>query len=670
MLPRNHPDRIRIVFDDHRLVANAGLLLPATLAGHLGLRELVDHHLDLGGAPGRANTGDKLMTLVASAMAGGDCIDDADVLRTGGTACTLGGTVKAPSTLGTFLRSFRWGHVRQLDRVSRELLARAWAAGAGPGDGPLTIDLDSTICETYGLAKEGARHHGYTGKRGYHPLLAIAAGTGDVLMSRLREGRANTARGAAHFLRETVGRVRYAGANGRLTLRADSGFYTHGVVSVCRKMDVRFSITIRQHKSLRNLIEAIPEDAWTPIPYWMDGAADVAETTCTPFQSEPDAAPVRLIVRRVKPTPGSQLALFATYSYHGFITDRDGEMLELEADHRRHAEIENAIRDLKHGVGLNHLPSGRFAANAAGFRRMLVLTPPHLTRKWKREVEETVPKARVAIVASITDLEKLRLSTGPGPLFAIMSRERAKLSYRWQAAYIERWATSRGGFIRDEETGEPFRVPCCPVCAAQIVDKDGVPLTAEEMERKRRTCAGCGSALWQADPKGPKRYPLADYIKKRMEGFFELLIGDEIHEYKGRGSAQGIAAGVLADSCGRSLTLTGTLTGGYSSTFVPPAVPVQPGHQDGVRALRGGKVDTTVRLRGAHHRQGRRRVGGGRTLQPQAALPQGGAGTAGARPSRVVPPHRQLGVPQTLRRGLRAAVLRRAGDALPDGLRA
>ena len=210
---------------------------------------------------------------------------------------------------------------------------------------------------------------------------------------------------------------------------------------------------------------------------------------------------------------------------------------------------------------------GASAAYAAGFRRMLVLTPPHLTRKWKREVEQTVPKARVAIVASITDLEKLRLSTGPGPLFAIMSRERAKLSYRWQAAYTERWATSRGGLIRDEETGEPFRVPCCPICASQIVDKDGVPLTAEEMGRKRRTCAGCGSALWQADPKGPKRYPLADYIKKRMKGFFELLVTDEVHEYKGRGSAQGIAAGVLADSCGRSLTLTGTLTGGYSSTL-------------------------------------------------------------------------------------------------------
>ena len=184
-------------------------------------------------------------------------------------------------------------------------------------------------------------------------------------MSRLREGRANTARGAAHFLRETVGRVRYAGAKGQLTVRADSGFYTHAVVAVCRKTKVRFSITIRQRASLRYLIEAIPEADWTPIPYWMDGAADVAETTYVPFQSESDAAPVRLIVRRVKPTPGSQLALFASYSYYGFITDRDGDTLELEADHRRHAEVENAIRDLKYGVGLNHLPSGRFAANGA-----------------------------------------------------------------------------------------------------------------------------------------------------------------------------------------------------------------------------------------------------------------------------------------------------------------
>ena len=214
-------------------MANAGLILPATLAQHLDLSQLVDRRLDLGRAPGRANPGDKMMTLVASALAGGDCIDDADVLRTARTAGAIGCVVKAPSNLGTFLRSFRWGHVRQLDRVSRELLSRAWAAGAGPDGAPLTIDLDSTTCETYGLVKEGARHHGYTGQRGYHPLLAVAAGTGDVLMARLREGRANTARGAAHFLRETVGRVRYGGASGQLTVRADRGFYTHAIVAVC-----------------------------------------------------------------------------------------------------------------------------------------------------------------------------------------------------------------------------------------------------------------------------------------------------------------------------------------------------------------------------------------------------------------------------------------------------
>ena len=157
MLPPSEPGRIRIAFDDHRLVSNAGLILPVTLAQRLGLGELVGNHVDLGNAPGRANTGDKMLTLVASALAGGDCIDDADVLRTGGTAGVIGCVVKAPSTLGTFLRSFRWGHVRQLDRVSRELLARAWAAGAGPqsltNHTPLTIDLHSTLCETSPLTR-------------------------------------------------------------------------------------------------------------------------------------------------------------------------------------------------------------------------------------------------------------------------------------------------------------------------------------------------------------------------------------------------------------------------------------------------------------------------------------------------------------------------------------
>ena len=288
--------------------------------------------------------------------------------------------------MGTFPRSFRWGHARQLDRVSRELLARAWAAGAGPrsltNHDPLTIDLDSTVCETYGLKKEGAQRHNYAGQRGYHPLLAIAAGTGDVPMTRLRQGRANTARGAAHFLRETVSRVRQAGATGPLTIRADSGFNNHPIVAACRDNRVRYSITVRQHQSLRNLIEAIPEADWEPIAYWMEGT-DVAEIEYTPFRSEPDAALVTLIVRRVKPTPGSQPALFTNYSYRAVITDREGDTRALEADHRRHAEIENPIRDLKYGVGLNHLPSGRFPANAAW---LAVQVMAHNLARWTTRI--------------------------------------------------------------------------------------------------------------------------------------------------------------------------------------------------------------------------------------------------------------------------------------------
>ena len=207
------------------------------------------------------------------------------------------------------------------------------------------------------------------------------------------------------------------------------------------------------------------------------------------------------------------------------------------------------------------------AAHAAGFERILVLAPPHLTIKWKREIEQTVPGAKAVIVSSITDLDSLRRVVAFGPLFVIMSRERAKLSYRWQPAILNRWAVSGGRLMRDEETGFPFRIPSCPVCAAQLVDADGVPLSDEEFSRRKRSCSECGSALWQADNSGPRRYPLADYVKNHMPGFFDLLIGDEVHEYKGRGSAQGIAAGVLADACGRSLTLTGTLLGGYSSTL-------------------------------------------------------------------------------------------------------
>ena len=199
-------DRVDVVFDDDRAVADGGLLLPMMLAQHFGLRELVDLHVDLRDAPGRANVGLKAVALVASALVDGDSIDDADALRSGGCGAVLGQWVPAPSTLGTFLRSFSWAHARQLDAVSRQLLARAWAAGGGPGAAPFTIDLDSSVHETYGLAKQGGAKFTYNQVRGYHPLYAVAAGTGDVLHCRLRGGNAQTTRGAAGFLTETFAR--------------------------------------------------------------------------------------------------------------------------------------------------------------------------------------------------------------------------------------------------------------------------------------------------------------------------------------------------------------------------------------------------------------------------------------------------------------------------------
>ncbi|MDQ6728062.1 MAG: IS1380 family transposase [Actinomycetota bacterium] len=355
-------DAIAVTFDDERLVADAGLMLPATLAQHLGLRELFDDHVDLGDAAGHANVGHKAMTLVHSALAGGDSIDDCDALRAGSTQAVLGHAVLAPSTLGTFLRSFTWGHVRQLDKVAGELLGRAWAAGAGPGEAPFTIDVDSSIVETYGLKKQGGTKFTYNKVRGYHPLMAVVAGTGDVVHCRQRGGNANSGRGAAGFLTETFNRARAAGASGPITLRADSGFYSGTVASACRAADVRFSITVKLNPAIRKAIATIPEDAWVAIPYFLDGA-DVAETTYRPFGRK--APLVRLIVRRTKPTPGSQLALLVDYAYHALVTDRVGETIAIEADHRRHAVVEDTIRDLKYGVGLNHMPSGRFGANAA-----------------------------------------------------------------------------------------------------------------------------------------------------------------------------------------------------------------------------------------------------------------------------------------------------------------
>src|SRR6266545_1701236 len=215
-MPSSHVvlDQVDIAFDDEHAVAGAGLLLPATLAERLGIEQVTDQVVDHGARAGAARPGRKLLTLVHALVAGGDCIDDVELLRSGATGSVLGHRVMAASTVGTFLRSFTFGHTRQLDQVTATILGRAWAAGAGPGDGPLTIDVDSTICEVHGYHKQGACY-GYTHRLGYHPLLATRAEDGEVLHARLRKGSANTGRGILRFCDELVARLRRAGAGRR-----------------------------------------------------------------------------------------------------------------------------------------------------------------------------------------------------------------------------------------------------------------------------------------------------------------------------------------------------------------------------------------------------------------------------------------------------------------------
>jgi hypothetical protein len=361
-------DQVHVAFDDQRMVANAGLLLTATLADRLGIEQAAEELINLGQRPGAARPGRKVLTVVHGLLAGGDSIDDVEMLRAGATASVLGHRVMAASTVGTFLRAFTFGHVRQLDRLAETALACAWAAGAGPGDGALVIDADSTICEVYGHHKQGAAY-GYTHRLGYHPLLATRADTGEVLHARQRTGKANTARGAPRFVDETIGRVRRAGAGGELVFRADAGFWSATVIDRLRAHDVRFSITVRQTKPVRAAIAAIPEATWTTIPYPDSGVAQVAQT---PFRGD------RLVVRRTRHHT-NQGQLFPTWDYHAFVTDRPGSPVELDADHRRHAVIELAIRDAKHGAGLRHHPSGRFFANAAW---LVLVTLAHNLLRW------------------------------------------------------------------------------------------------------------------------------------------------------------------------------------------------------------------------------------------------------------------------------------------------
>jgi hypothetical protein len=348
------PDRVAVGFDDERLVAGAGVVLPATLAARLGIEALVDEAVDLGDRAGAANAGAKVMTLVAAMALGADSIEDCDVLRSGRTAAVLCHRVAAPSTIGTFLRSFTFGHVRQLDRVLGAALERAWRAGAGPGDGRLVVDVDSFVGEVHGYQKQGACF-GYTSQRGYHPLLASRADTGEVLHVRLRKGSANTQRGALRFVEELIARVERAGASGEKLLRADSGFWNGKVFRRLERSGWRYSVGVTMQAHVREAIEAIDEDAWqTLADYPETSVAQIAETVL---------GEQRLVVRRVR-TLDAQGELLPNWEHYPFVTNRDEALEVVEAEHRQHAVVELTIRDLK-DQALAHFPSGKFFANAA-----------------------------------------------------------------------------------------------------------------------------------------------------------------------------------------------------------------------------------------------------------------------------------------------------------------
>jgi Transposase DDE domain group 1 len=349
-------DSVGVEFDDERLVANAGLILIATLSRRLGIEQMVDRMVKLGERAGAARPGRKVLTLIHAVTAGADSIEDTDVLRSGASEALLGHRAMAPSTLGTFLRAFTFGHVRQLDRVLGEAIRRAWAVGAGPGAARLVIDIDSFLGEAKGALKQGASV-GYTGVRGYHPLLATRAGTGEVLHARLRKGAAHSGRGALRFCEELIARVRRAGATGEILIRADSAFYSGKVLSYLEAKGCRYSIAVTQHKRIAERISQIPEAAWQPVPdYPETGVCELAETTY---------GGRRLVVRRVHlHAQDEQTELFAYWRHFAFLTNRSEDMHTVDAEHRQHAEVELAIRDLK-DQALAHFPSGQFNANAA-----------------------------------------------------------------------------------------------------------------------------------------------------------------------------------------------------------------------------------------------------------------------------------------------------------------
>jgi hypothetical protein len=416
-------DRLDVTFDDESLVANAGLIVPATLMVRLGLETLVNAMVRLPGRVGGSRPGRKVLTLVATILAGGTHIDHAEVLRAGATQRVLPFRVMAPSTLGTFLRAFTFGHVRQLDRVIAETIRRAWAAGGGPGDAPMTIDLDSTICEVHGKQKQGAAYS-YTRVLGYHPILATRADTGEVLHARLRKGRAHTQRGAQRFVEELIARVRGAGATGALKVRADSGFWSYQLIDTLDRLGVRWSITVALRKPLRACIAAIPEDAWTPIVYPDGGEAAVAETTIVSGSRDRQRRVLRVVVRRSRLTDPRQAQLWPDWRYHAFVTNVDLPTVEVDQFHRDHATIELAIRDLKDGAGLTHCPSGKFFANAAWLACAVLA---HNLIRWTARLGDVQPDNELTVARTI----RTKLLVLPGRVVNHSGRHTLRLPARW-----------------------------------------------------------------------------------------------------------------------------------------------------------------------------------------------------------------------------------------------
>jgi hypothetical protein len=347
-------DGLRVEFDDERVVSDAGVTVVATLAQRLGIEALAGRLVRLRrDRPGAANAGRKVMALLFAMVLGADSIDDCDVLRAGRTRRLLGGWLPAPSTLGTFLRAFTFGHVRQLDKLLAESLTRAWKAGAGPGDGRLVIDVDSFVGEVCGYLKQGAAY-GYTRIFGYHPILATRADTREALHIRLRKGSANTQKGIKRFCEELIARVERAGAGGVKLLRADSGFWNTKVFELLEKAGWQYSIGVRNVKKVKAAIEAIDESAWQRIDYPDDGEAQIAETVY---------GGRRLIVRRTR-LVGAQAELWPDWRHFAFITNRTEDIAIVEAEHRDHAVVEQVIVELK-DQALAHFPSGHFYANGA-----------------------------------------------------------------------------------------------------------------------------------------------------------------------------------------------------------------------------------------------------------------------------------------------------------------